>query len=86
MNEGYIYVEKWKDNSFVDFWFVTGDEQLYMFSTRYSKNLYEYFKYKRTVKHILSRHKWNRNTRIDHLIQSRIPYEIKNLRRRGVKI
>ena len=62
MNEGYIYVEKWKDNSFVDFWFVTGDEQLYMFSTRYSKNLYEYFKYKRTVKHILSRHKWNRNT------------------------
>ncbi len=81
-----IYATKWQDNTFIDLWFENDTEEMYMFSIRYNKGIYEYFRHKKSVALIMSTHKWNKNRVLDRLIHNRIPYELKVLKRKGVKI
>ena len=78
MRKNTIYAEHPYEDSPMFFWLVGENERQYIFSAPFHPVIYQYFKNGRNLDE-MRKHVWNRNSRLDQLIERRIPYELKRL-------
>lgn len=84
MKKNVIYANKWENGLFMDIYYKEENDDIYLFTIEYSKKLFQYFKTGKSISQIKTTHKWNKNKRLDLLIEYRLPHELKILRRKGV--
>lgn len=81
MRTNIIYVEHPFEWCPIHFWYIGNKGKVYLFSTAYNPGIYKFFQNGKTLKEIKETHVWNRNLKLDRIIENRIPYEMK--RRKG---
>ena len=65
------------------FYYDFKDERSYLFAIPYSESVYQYFCKGRAVSELRKYNKWSKNKKLDHLIEHRIPYELKKRKEKG---
>lgn len=74
MIKGKIVVTKTQDRLF--FYYVIENNRLYLFTDKYTKGLFIYFRRGRSVNELIEYRRWGRNPRIDKTV-TKIPTYIK---------
>lgn len=82
MREKIILAEQPYQWSNIYFWYVGDDRKEYLFSIPFDREIYQYFRNGLRLEELKKHHVWNRNKVMDHLIEKRIPYEMKRLKKR----
>ncbi len=84
MRPNVIYAEHPFEWSPIHFWYRGRDEKIYLFSTKYNREVFKFFKNGKSLAEIKTTHVWKRNIQLDKIIEYRIPHEIK--KRKGMVI
>lgn len=82
MRKNVIYAEYPYEGSPMYFWYLGEQKKEYLFSISFHPVIYQFFKNGKSIKEMRRGYVWNRNVQLDRLIERRIPYEMKRLRRK----
>ena len=65
-----------KSNGWIHFYLTSGKQTRYLFSQKFTKGVYQYFRDGRSENEIKKFNKWNRNPRLDKTIE-KIPLYVR---------